>query len=97
MIVIVKIDNKKIKVKDTTKIDTTSTIKNLKSSISSLEKRISRLNGKLDETNLRLAEPDIYDVDRRDDMQDLVRNQSELSDELEVAEKEWLEKITELY
>ncbi len=93
---IVKIDNKKIKVKDTTKIDTTSTIKNLKSSISSLEKRISRLNGKLDETNLRLAEPDIYDVDRRDDMQDLVRNQSELSDELEVAEKEWMEKVTEM-
>ena len=29
-------------------------------------------------------------------MQDLVRNQSELSGELEVAEKEWLEKNTEL-
>ena len=71
-------------------------IKNLKSSISSLEKRISRLNGKLEDTNIKLADPDIYDADRRDDMQDLVRNQSELSGELEVAEKEWLEKITEL-
>ena len=29
-------------------------------------------------------------------MQDLVRNQSELSDELEVAEKEWMEKVTEM-
>jgi ATP-binding cassette subfamily F protein 3 len=93
---IVKTDNKKVKVKDIAKTDMTLLIKNLKSSISSLEKRISRLNGKLEDTNIKLADPDIYDADRRDDMQDLVRNQSELSGELEVAEKEWLEKITEL-
>ena len=93
---IVKTDSKKVKVKDVVKTDTTLLIKNLKSSISSLEKRISRLNGKLEDTNIKLADPNIYDADRRDDMQDLVRNQSELSGELEVAEKEWLEKITEL-
>ena len=50
----------------------------------------------LEDTNIKLADPNIYDADRRDDMKDLVRNQSELSGELEVAEKEWLEKITEL-
>ena len=91
-----KADNKKVKVKDIVKTDMTLLIKNLKSSISSLEKRISRLNGKLEDTNIKLADPNIYDADRRDDMQDLVRNQSELSGELEVAEKEWLEKNTEL-
>ena len=49
-----------------------------------------RLNEKLDKANSKLADPEIYIDDRAEDLQDLIRNQLELSNEVEAADQEWL-------
>ena len=70
--------------------------KNLKSEISKLEKRLQRLNNKLNEANEELANPDLYSGNPSDNLQDLIRNQLELSNEVERVEKEWIENVTKL-
>jgi ATP-binding cassette subfamily F protein 3 len=70
--------------------------KNLKSEISKLEKRLQRLNKKLNEANEELANPDLYSGNPSDNLQDLIRNQLELSNEVERVEKEWIENVTKL-
>ena len=87
-----KNNNKKpIEAKDNTKI-----IKNLNIEISKLEKRLLRLNNKLAEANLKLADPELYKDDLKDNLQDLIRNQLELSNEVEVVDQQWLDKVSEL-
>tara|TARA_B110000211_G_scaffold146846_1_gene167337 strand:- start:321 stop:2255 length:1935 start_codon:yes stop_codon:yes gene_type:complete len=87
-----KNNNKKpFEAKDNTKI-----IKNLNIEISKLEKRLLRLNNKLAEANLKLAEPELYTDDLKDNLQDLIRNQLELSNEVEVVDQQWLDKVSEL-
>ena len=76
--------------------DNTKTIKNLNIEISKLEKRLLRLNNKLAEANLKLAEPELYTDDLKDNLQDLIRNQLELSNEVEVVDQQWLDKVSEL-
>ena len=71
-------------------------IKSLNIEISKLEKRLLRLNTKLDEANLKLADPDLYKDDSSDNLQDLIRNQLELSNEVELADQEWMDKVTHL-
>jgi ATP-binding cassette subfamily F protein 3 len=83
--------NKPFKPKDNTKI-----IKNLNIEISKLEKRLLRLNNKLAEANLKLADPELYTDDLKDNLQDLIRNQLELSNEVEVVDQQWLDKVSEL-
>ena len=70
--------------------------KNLKSEISKLEKRLQRLNNKLNDANEELANPDLYSGNPSDNLQDLIRNQLELSNEVERVEKEWIENVTKL-
>ncbi|MDC1241664.1 ATP-binding cassette domain-containing protein [Gammaproteobacteria bacterium] len=71
-------------------------IKSLNIEISKLEKRLLRLNTKLEETNLKLADPDLYKDHSSDNLQDLIRNQLELSNEVKLADQEWMDKVTHL-
>ena len=75
--------------------DNTQAIKSLNIEISKLEKRLLRLNSKLDEANLKLADPDLY-KDSSNDLQDLIRNQLELSNEVELVDKEWMDMASKL-
>jgi ATP-binding cassette subfamily F protein 3 len=76
--------------------DNTQAIKSLNIEISKLEKRLLRLNSKLDEANLKLADPDLYKDSSNDDLQDLIRNQLELSNEVELVDKEWMDMASKL-
>ena len=71
-------------------------LKSLIAAISKLDKRLFRLNTKLTEANHKLADPEIYTDGSSEDLQDLIRNQLELTNEVEAAEKEWMDKAAEL-
>ena len=90
-------DVKKKKIKNNTlQADNTQKIKSINSDISKLDKRLFRLNNKLKEANEKLANPELYTNDAYNNLQDLIRNQLELSNEIESAEKEWMDKAAEL-
>ena len=91
-----KQSKKKKSAKDGLKEDNSEKIKTLNSSISKLDKRLFRLNTKLTEANNKLADPELYSDDSSEDLQDLIRNQLELTNEVEAAEKEWMDKAAEL-
>ena len=91
-----KQSKKKKSTKDGPKEDNSEKIKTLNSSISKLDKRLFRLNTKLTEANNKLADPQLYSDDSSEDLQDLIRNQLELTNEVEAAEKEWMDKAAEL-
>jgi len=91
-----KQSKKKKSTKDGLKEDNSEKIKTLNSSISKLDKRLFRLNTKLTEANNKLADPQLYSDDSSEDLQDLIRNQLELTNEVEAAEKEWMDKAAEL-
>ena len=91
-----KQSKKKKSTKDGPKEDNSEKIKTLNSSISKLDKRLFRLNTKLTEANNKLADPELYSDDSSEDLQDLIRNQLELTNEVEAAEKEWMDKAAEL-
>ena len=91
-----KQSKKKKSAKDGSKEDNSEKIKILNSSISKLDKRLFRLNTKLTEANNKLADPELYSDDSSEDLQDLIRNQLELTNEVEAAEKEWMDKAAEL-
>ena len=90
-------ESKKKKNKEPNEIkDNTQAIKSLNIEISKLEKRLIRLNNKLDEANLKLADPDLYNDSSNDDLQDLIRNQLELSNEVELVDTEWMDRVSKL-
>ena len=76
--------------------DNTKVLKSLSTDISKLEKRLLRLNAKLEEANLKLADPNLYKDDSADNLQDLIRNQLELSNEVELADQQWMDKVAQL-
>jgi hypothetical protein len=43
-----------------------------------------------------LADPELYSGDGRDDLQNLLKNQLELTDQIEEIEKIWMSKVEEL-
>ncbi len=92
----IKETKKKVKSSKDNKDDNSKLIKSLNIEISKLEKRLLRLNAKLDKANLKLADPDLYKDDSSDNLQDLIRNQLELSNEVELADQEWMDKVTDL-
>jgi ATP-binding cassette subfamily F protein 3 len=92
----IKETKKKIKSSKDNKKDNSKLIKSLNIEISKLEKRLLRLNTKLDEANLKLADPDLYKDNSSDNLQDLIRNQLELSNEVELTDQEWMDKVTHL-
>jgi ATP-binding cassette subfamily F protein 3 len=76
--------------------DNSQKIRLLKSELSKLDKRNERLNRKLKEVNDELADPELYSGDGRDDLQNLLKNQLELTDQIEEIEKIWMSKVEEL-
>ena len=76
--------------------DNSQKIRLLKSEINKLDKRNERLNRKLKEVNEELADPEQYSGDGRDDLQNLLKNQLELTDQIEEIEKIWMSKVEEL-
>jgi ATP-binding cassette subfamily F protein 3 len=91
-----KESKKKKSPKESPKEDNSQKIKTLNSGISKLDKRLYRLNTKLVEANNKLADPELYSDCSNVDLQDLIRNQLELTNEIEAAEKEWMDKAAEL-
>ena len=92
----IKETKKKSKTSKEDRDDNTKLLKSLSTDISKLEKRLLRLNAKLEEANLNLADPNLYKDDSADNLQDLIRNQLDLSNEVELADKEWMDKVTQL-
>ena len=92
----IKETKKKSKTSKEDRDDNTKLLKSLSTDISKLEKRLLRLNAKLEEANLKLADPNLYKDDSEDNLQDLIRNQLELSNEVELADQQWMEKVTQL-
>ena len=92
----IKETKKKSKTSKEDRDDNTKLLKSLSTDISKLEKRLLRLNAKLEEANLRLADPNLYKADSADNLQDLIRNQLELSNEVELADQQWMDKVTQL-
>ena len=71
-------------------------IRYIKKEIKQLEKRLERLNVKLKDANEKLADPSLYEGAVNDNLQNLIRNQHELTSELKESETLWLEKVQEL-
>ena len=92
----IKETKKKSKTSKEDRDDNTKLLKSLSTDISKLEKRLLRLNAKLEEANLKLADPNLYKDDSEDNLQDLIRNQLELSNEVELADQQWMDKVTQL-
>lgn len=92
----IKETKKKSKTSKEDRDDNTKLIKSLSTDISKLEKRLLRLNAKLEEASLKLADPNLYKDDSADNLQDLIRNQLELSNEVELTDQEWMDKVTQL-
>jgi len=92
----IKETKKKSKTSKEGRDDNTKLLKSLSIDISKLEKRLLRLNAKLEEANLKLADPNLYKDDSADNLQDLIRNQLELSNEVELAEQQWMDKVIQL-
>ena len=92
----IKETKKKSKTSKEDRDDNTKLLKSLSTDISKLEKRLLRLNAKLEEANLKLADPNLYKDDSADNLQDLIRNQLELSYEVELADQQWMDKVTQL-
>ncbi len=92
----IKETKKKSKTSKEDRDDNTKLLKSLSTDISKLEKRLLRLNAKLEEANLKLADPNLYKDDSADNLQDLIRNQLELSNEVELADQQWMDKVIQL-
>tara|TARA_B100001057_G_scaffold500714_1_gene617332 strand:+ start:5700 stop:7556 length:1857 start_codon:yes stop_codon:yes gene_type:complete len=74
-------------------------VKLLKSEISDVEKTLKRLQRKLTEAEAFLNSPHLYDQDKDLNFHDVLRNQVNLTSEIELAENKWLEfnrKLDEL-
>lgn len=70
--------------------------RSLKKEIKQLEKRLERLNLKLKDANEELANPSLYEGTVHENLQDLIRNQHELTNEMKESEALWLYKVQEL-
>ena len=76
-------------------------IRQLKTRLNTLEKKMERLQRKLSEVEVQLADPAIYQEPQSQDasgmsLQSLLRDQTELKEQLEELEGEWLEISTDL-
>lgn len=68
----------------------------LKTRIKTLEGSLERLNRKLKEVDEKLADNRIYESEQEDNLQNLIRDQLSLKEEISLAEEEWLAKTDEL-
>ena len=70
--------------------------RSLKKEIKQLEKRLERLHLKLKYANEELADPSLYEGSVHENLQDLIRNQHELTNEMKESEALWLYKVQKL-
>ena len=63
----------------------------LRTKINTLEKRLERLHRKLSEVESGLASPDIYKDNENPDLQNLIRDQMALKEQIHAIEGQWLE------
>lgn len=63
----------------------------IRTRLKTLDDRISRLQRKLKEVDDRLSDPAVYEDRDNPELQPLLRDQTELKDQLEVLEDEWLQ------
>ena len=68
----------------------------LRTRISTLEKRLERLHRKLSEVEDKLATPDMYEVRDNPDLQNLLRDQVSLQQQIHEAESQWMDLNTDL-
>jgi ATP-binding cassette subfamily F protein 3 len=71
-------------------------VRQLKTRLGTVEKHMERLQRKLSETETQLGDPGLFADPNNPDLQGLLRNQIELTEELSVVENEWLELSAEL-
>ena len=62
----------------------------LRTRINTLEKRLERLHRKLSEVDTRLASPNIYNDSENTDLQNLIRDQVSLKEQIHDIESQWL-------
>ena len=62
----------------------------LRTRINTLEKRLERLHRKLSEVDTRLASPNIYNDSENTDLQNLIRDQVSLREQIDDIESQWL-------
>ena len=65
-------------------------VRQIKTLVRNLEARLTRLNGKLKEIEGALADTENYVADKADNLQDLLRSQHSLREEISAAEEQWL-------
>ena len=68
----------------------------IRAQISANEKTLKRLQRKLSETEGFLNSPESYTDESGPDLQSLLRNQAELTSQIELTEEEWLQLNTQL-
>ena len=68
----------------------------LRTRINTLEKRLERLQRKLSEIETSLASPDIYNDSENSDLQNLIRDQVALREQIHDIEGQWLDLHTKL-
>ena len=66
-------------------------VRQLRSRLKTLESLIDRLQRKLSEVESELAENKTYDADKPDNLQNLIRDQIDLKEDLEPLEEEWFQ------
>ncbi|MBT3425491.1 MAG: ATP-binding cassette domain-containing protein, partial [Gammaproteobacteria bacterium] len=72
------------------------TQKRLQGRIKSIEKSLDRFTGKLAEVDQALSSPEIYNHPENADLQNLLRDQLSLKEQIQSLEEEWLTLETEL-
>ncbi|MBT5603067.1 MAG: ATP-binding cassette domain-containing protein, partial [Gammaproteobacteria bacterium] len=70
--------------------------KRLQGRIKSIEKSLDRFTGKLAEVDQTLSSPEIYNHPENADLQNLLRDQLSLKEQIQSLEEEWLTLETEL-
>jgi uncharacterized membrane protein YdfJ with MMPL/SSD domain len=68
----------------------------IRAQISANEKTLKRLQRKLSETEGFLNSPESYTDESGPDLQSLLRNQADLTSQIELTEEEWLQLNTQL-
>ena len=67
-------------------------LKPLRQALQKTEKQLERLQSQLEGLQAELADPTIYDAERRERLAEIVKKEGALKAELEVAEELWMEQ-----
>ncbi len=76
--------------------DRRAELKPLRDRVKRLEREMEKLQARVADIEGKLADPGIYDDDRKDELSDLLFDRAKLAASLQEVEEEWLEKSGEL-